>query len=198
MITDTDRLMKEAGHSLLEDYSKSVELAGLNPRESTLDVATGSGRMALVLAERGHGITSCDINEEAVEKARVRLGGLADRVEILVLDARELPFEDDSFSAVTCANAVHEMDEPRAVLREMSRVVRDDGRLVIIEFNERGYELISRIHKQLGKGTHRECLMSVEEIESWLKDRFGEVNTYDLGINTVWIAASKNSGEKNG
>ena len=72
-------------------------------------------------------MVSGDIDQEALNRARERLGDLADKPTLVVLDAHQMQFDDDSFHAVTFANAIHEIDDPRGALDEITRVLRLTG-----------------------------------------------------------------------
>lgn len=190
-ITETDRLIRERGFDLVGEYTTAVEFAAFDRNECVLDVATGSGRMACVLADRGYEVWSGDISEEALEKARLRLGDLVSRVKLLTFDAAAIPFESGSFSAITCANAIHEMEDPHSVLQEMVRLVSDNGKLVLIEFNDEGFNLLAEIHSKLGRAEHRRGIMTESQIDTQLRALFVDVSTSDLGINRLWVASGK-------
>ena len=101
--------------------------------ERVLEVACGTGRFAVELAESGAEVTGVDISKpmlmKGVGKARER--GLG--VEFLRGDAKSLPFPDDSFDLVLGVRFFHLVDEPAAYLREMARV--SQGRVVFDTFN---------------------------------------------------------------
>lgn len=100
---------------------------GFKPGMSVLDVACGTGLASDPLAKRGFKITGLDISEAMLDKARIRLKD----ARLVVGDAEKLPFPDSSFDAVVCAQAIHWMDQPKALL-EMSRVaVKGGGRVAI-------------------------------------------------------------------
>ena len=105
-----------------------------------LDVACGTGDMALLLAEQGATVTGIDLSSEmltlAKAKATRRMSGGADFSPHIVLhqaDAEHLPFEDATFDAVTCAFGVRNFVHLEKGLGEMLRVLKPDGRMVILE-----------------------------------------------------------------
>lgn len=97
--------------------------------ESVLDVACGTGDMAVSLAERGCTVTGIDLSEEmlAIAKRKVENG------KWKVADAEHLPFPDGSFDAVTCAFGVRNFVHLEKGLGEMLRVLKPGGRMVILE-----------------------------------------------------------------
>ncbi len=112
-------------------YSRSLYDAlveyGFKPGMSVLDVACGTGLASEPFLKRGMNVTGVDISEAMLDKARIRLK----EARLVVGDAEKLPFGDGSFNAAICAQAIHWMDQPRA-LAEMARVVMPNGGLVAI------------------------------------------------------------------
>jgi demethylmenaquinone methyltransferase/2-methoxy-6-polyprenyl-1,4-benzoquinol methylase len=108
-----------------------------------LDVATGTGDLAVALADAGaRRVAGVDFAEPmlraAAAKPGVRLTGTGDRgdeerVMLAVGDALRLPFPDGTFDACTVAFGLRNMADYEAALREMTRVLRPGGRLVCLE-----------------------------------------------------------------
>lgn len=96
---------------------------------NVLDVACGTGDMAVSLVERGYTVTGVDISEEMLAIARQK----APMVTFMIADAEHLPFPDASFDAVTCAFGVRNFVHLEQGLSEMLRVLKPGGRMVILE-----------------------------------------------------------------
>ncbi|MBR3783726.1 MAG: bifunctional demethylmenaquinone methyltransferase/2-methoxy-6-polyprenyl-1,4-benzoquinol methylase UbiE [Bacteroidales bacterium] len=96
---------------------------------NVLDVACGTGDMAVSLVERGCTVTGVDISEEMLAIARQK----APIVTFMIADAEHLPFHDASFDAVTCAFGVRNFVHLEQGLSEMLRVLKPGGRMVILE-----------------------------------------------------------------
>ena len=94
-----------------------------------LDVACGTGDMAVSLVERGCTVTGIDLSEEMLAIARQK----APMVTFMIADAEHLPFPDASFDAVTCAFGVRNFVHLEQGLNEMLRVLKPGGQLVILE-----------------------------------------------------------------
>jgi arsenite methyltransferase len=106
--------------------------------ESILDLGSGPGFLACELAEEvgetGR-IVGVDISSDMnlIASTRIAAAGLADRVDILEGDATALAFADATFDAAVSMQVIEYLAEPDAVLRELVRVLRPGGRLVIID-----------------------------------------------------------------
>lgn len=101
---------------------------------NVLDVACGPGILACALAERSDHVTGIDLTPAMIEEARIRQNAAAlTNLDWHVGNATALPFEDASFDVVTTRYSFHHMPDPAAVLAEMKRVCRPDGRIVVID-----------------------------------------------------------------
>lgn len=104
-----------------------------------LDLATGTGDMALMLARYipGAKITGADVsaNMLAVAAAKTEKKGLSGRIGFVEAPAEKLPFGDGEFDAVTVVFGVRNFDNMEAGLKEMSRVLRPGGMVYVLEFS---------------------------------------------------------------
>lgn len=108
------------------------------PDELVLDVATGTGAVAIEVARRyGCRVIGVDQSPEMLEAGRRRVEaiGLADLVELREGRAEELPFEDASVDGLTFTYLLRYVDDSAATLRELARVVRPGGRIAMLEFS---------------------------------------------------------------
>jgi ubiquinone/menaquinone biosynthesis C-methylase UbiE len=122
---------------------RSVNGAGLK----VLDVGTGTGFIALMMAEMGHEITGLDLTESMLEKARRRTNGNGHLINFRIGDAEDLPFEDDSFDAVVCRYLLWTLPDPWKALGEWYRVTRPGGSILCIEGQWRNNSLKGRLKK---------------------------------------------------
>jgi demethylmenaquinone methyltransferase/2-methoxy-6-polyprenyl-1,4-benzoquinol methylase len=106
--------------------------------DRVLDVATGTGMVAAELVARGGcSVVGLDQSAEMLAAARARLAAqpeLAARVELIEGQAERLPFADGSFDALTFTYLLRYVDDPRATMRELARVVAPGGRVGSLEF----------------------------------------------------------------
>ncbi|UQB17824.1 bifunctional demethylmenaquinone methyltransferase/2-methoxy-6-polyprenyl-1,4-benzoquinol methylase UbiE [Clavibacter nebraskensis] len=115
--------------------------------ERILDLAAGTGTSSAALAASGAHVVAADFSEGMLEVGRRRHAGNP-RIEFVHADATDLPFDDDSFDAVTISFGLRNVVEPRKGLDELLRVLKPGGRIVICEFStppvplvRRGYDL---------------------------------------------------------
>lgn len=116
---------------------KAIDRLGQHKPQSILDIATGTGDFAILEAKRikPTEIIGADLSEGMMEvghKKVVKLG-LSDVIRFQKEDCLNLSFPDDSFDAVTVAYGVRNFQDLKAGLREMLRVLRPGGHLLIVE-----------------------------------------------------------------
>lgn len=104
--------------------------------QRVLDVATGTGMVAAELLRRADcTVVGVDQSAEMLAGARRRFAALQrDRVELIEGQAEALPFDDESFDALTFTYLLRYVDDPAATVRELARVVRPGGRVGSLEF----------------------------------------------------------------
>jgi len=139
----------------------TVALANVQPGDKVLDVAGGTGDLALAFAARvgdtGH-VVLTDINEAMLRSGRDRLLDAGQLLSTAACDAEHLPFATGSFDVVSVAFGLRNMTHKEAALAEMCRVLRPGGRLLVLEFStpaeplRKAYDLYSfRLMPWLGK-----------------------------------------------
>jgi demethylmenaquinone methyltransferase / 2-methoxy-6-polyprenyl-1,4-benzoquinol methylase len=108
---------------------RATDLARVGPGTRALDVATGTGDLAIALARRGGEVVGSDFSEGMLERARAKSAG----VRWEQANALALPYETDSFDAATVGFGARNFSDLRGGLSEMVRVVRPGGRVVVLE-----------------------------------------------------------------
>ena len=111
---------------------RAVDLARVAPGDNVLDVASGTGDLAIELAARvgaGGSVIGSDFSEQMLDRARIK----APQLEWVQANALALPYEDDLFDAVTVGFGARNFSDLDAGLAEMVRVTRPGGRVVVLE-----------------------------------------------------------------
>jgi demethylmenaquinone methyltransferase / 2-methoxy-6-polyprenyl-1,4-benzoquinol methylase len=108
---------------------RAVDLARVGPGDPALDVATGTGDLAIELAHRGAAVVGSDFSEGMLARAREKDPSI--RWEHA--DAMALPYADGTFAAATVGFGARNFGDLAQGLREMTRVVRPGGRVVVLE-----------------------------------------------------------------
>lgn len=115
-----------------------------------LDVAVGTGDLALAALRRGGAseVEGLDLSCEMmrVGEAKAKRAGLSDRLTFRQGSALDMPYADGQFDVVTCAYGVRNFTDLEQGLREMSRVLRPGGRLMILEFSYPSNRLIAWLY----------------------------------------------------
>ncbi len=138
---------KSPGHSSLPEVWKDVLSNVFERKMRILDVGTGTGFLALLLAELGHEVVRIDLSNGMLEVARERARKAGMNIEFKIGDAENLPFGNDSFDAVICRHLLWTLPNPQKAVKEWSRVVRNGGRVVVIEGKWCDKSLSSKIRR---------------------------------------------------
>jgi ubiquinone/menaquinone biosynthesis C-methylase UbiE len=159
-----DQLVGEKG----SDYHQNViipgalKMLGAKRGEAVLDVACGQGVFARRLKEQGAEVTGIDSAERLIELARRR----SPDINYFVTDASDLSrFPDGSFDAVSCIMAIMNMDPFAPVIREMARVMKKGGRMLMV-MNHPCF----RIPRQSGWGIDEGRKLQYRRIDSYISE----------------------------
>ncbi len=130
-------LMSLGLHRAWKAYT--VLVANVKPGQKVLDIAGGTGDLAMAFAPKvgDYGlVVHTDINEAMLREGRNRLLDAGVSVPTLVCDAEHLPFPDAHFDLVTLAFGLRNMTHKEDALREMNRVLKPGGKLLVLEFSK--------------------------------------------------------------
>ena len=130
-------LMSLGLHRAWKAYT--VMVANLKPGDKVLDIAGGTGDMALAFAEKvglSGQVVHTDINLAMLRQGRERLIDKGVLLPTAVCDAEQLPFADQQFDRVCVAFGLRNMTHKDRALREMARVLKPGGKLLVLEFSK--------------------------------------------------------------
>jgi ubiquinone/menaquinone biosynthesis C-methylase UbiE/DNA-binding transcriptional ArsR family regulator len=127
-----------------------------------LDVGTGTGRIAELLAPRAASLTGLDNSPEMLRLARARLQGLpADRLDLVQGDFAALPFAAASFDTVVFHQVLHYAQAPELVLAEAARVTRGGGTIAVVDFAAHDREELRSQHAHARLGFSDEQMLAL-------------------------------------
>ena len=130
-------LMSGGLHRAWKAYT--VMVANVQEGQRVLDIAGGTGDLAQAFARkagRGGQVVHTDINEAMLRTGRDRLLDAGIILPSVVCDAEKLPFESGHFDLVSVAFGLRNMTLKDAALREMARVLKPGGKLLVLEFSQ--------------------------------------------------------------
>ena len=199
-------LMSFGLHRAWKAYA--VAVANLRIGDKVLDVAGGTGDLARSFAARVGAsglVVHSDINESMLRQGRDRLIDAGIALPTVICDAETLPFPTGSFDLVSVGFGLRNMTDKDKTLREMNRVLRPGGRLLVLEFSkvapplQRAYDwysfnVLPRIGQWIAKDgdSYRYLAESIrlhpsqEELKSMMKGAgFGHVDVHNLSAGVV-------------
>ncbi|SOS48707.1 Demethylmenaquinone methyltransferase [Tenacibaculum dicentrarchi] len=115
---------------------KVVKLIGENNPKQILDIATGTGDLALMMADLNPDkIVGLDISAGMLEvgKQKIAKANLTDKIEMIVGDSEKMPFENNTFDAITVSFGVRNFENLNKGLTEIYRILKPGGKFVVLE-----------------------------------------------------------------
>jgi demethylmenaquinone methyltransferase/2-methoxy-6-polyprenyl-1,4-benzoquinol methylase len=194
-------LMSMGLHRAWKAYTVMVANVGEGSR--VLDIAGGTGDLALAFAKKvgaSGQVVHTDINEAMLRTGRDRLLDAGVSLPTMVCDAEKLPFPDNHFDVVTVAFGLRNMTHKDVALKEMNRVLKPNGKLLVLEFSrvakplQKAYDWYSfKVLPRLGKAvagddaSYRYLAESIrmhpaqEELKTLMKEGgFGHVDYHNM------------------
>jgi demethylmenaquinone methyltransferase/2-methoxy-6-polyprenyl-1,4-benzoquinol methylase len=142
-------LMSMGVHRLWKRFT--IELSGVRSGHQVLDIAGGTGDLTMKFSDLvgpGGKVVLADINASMLKVGRSRLTdrGYAGNIEYVQADAEHLPFPDNSFNAVSIAFGLRNVTDKDQALRDMARVLKPGGKLMVLEFSKPTNPLLSKAY----------------------------------------------------
>lgn len=143
-------------------------------RLKVLDIGTGPGFYAIILASRGYDVTAVDLSEGMIEQAKHNAGSLAEKIRFFKMDAQELSFPDNEFDVIVTRNLTWNLPDPVKAYSEWRRVLHDGG--VMLNIDSNWYAYLFDDEKKCEKLADRENVLNAgfedhdSYDESWLME----------------------------
>jgi SAM-dependent methyltransferase len=149
------------------DYLTARFPEGRAEETRVLDIGTGPGFYAMILAQRGYRVTAVDFSEKMLAEARHNAGPLAEKIDFLPMDAQALDFSDGSFDVIVTRNLTWNLQDPLKAYGEWRRVLRPGG--VLLNFDANWYHYLVDEEKQREHDRDRENtrIREVEDHEAY-------------------------------
>ena len=127
-----DEYVSSPVHAKGKELSQLVKLANPEKDWHVLDIATGGGHTALTFAPHVAHVTATDISPDMLQAAeKYILSQGVKNVDFQIVDAEDLPFEDQQFDLVTCRIAAHHFPNVQQFISEAARVLKTGGKLLV-------------------------------------------------------------------
>lgn len=137
------RVNQEELHSEQKEKWKEVLLEQLPKKEKDqvkiLDIGTGPGFFAILLAEEGYQVTAVDYTEQMLEEAKNNAADLADQICFKRMDAQNLEFPEETFDYIVTRNVTWNLEHPKRAYREWKRVLKPGGKILNFDANWYAY-----------------------------------------------------------
>jgi ubiquinone/menaquinone biosynthesis C-methylase UbiE len=140
---------RSPGHTTLPEVWKVVLASVFREKMRILDVGTGTGFIALLLAELGHEVVGVDLSKGMLEVARDKASRAKIEVEFKLGDAENLPFGDESFDAVICRHLLWTLPNPQKAVKEWNRVARQ--KIVAIDGSWLSKSVLVKLRRLIGQ-----------------------------------------------
>ncbi len=141
--------------------------AGAPEETRVLDIGTGPGFYAMILAQRGYGVTAVDFSEQMLAEAKRNAGPLAERIDFRQMDAQALAFPDGSFDAVVTRNLTLNLQDPVLAFGVCLRVLRPGGVLLNFDANWYAYLVDGEKEREFRRDRENARRYAVEDHEAY-------------------------------
>ncbi|MCX8128405.1 MAG: class I SAM-dependent methyltransferase [Synergistetes bacterium] len=161
---------------------KAIALADVKEGKEALDVGAGTGFITEGLVTKGLKVVAMDQSKAMLEKMRSKFSNF-DKVIYVIGGAESIPFLDSSFDYIFANMCLHHVEDPAKAIREMARVLKPGGKLVITDLDEHNFTFLKEEHHDRWMGFKR------EEVKKWFLDA-GLKDVFVEGIGESCCARS--------
>lgn len=130
-LEELNSFKKDVWIQVINEYSPKI----VGGKLSVLDIGTGPGFFAIIMAESGHNVTAIDYTEAMLEKAKSNASMFKLDINFKRMDSQNLEFEDNTFDLIISRNLTWNLEKPGRAYREWHRVLKPGGRLLNFDAN---------------------------------------------------------------
>lgn len=189
--SESDMLLETWGYNLLSEYYTMIKEANFNGG-FLLDVATGTGRAVSILTRMNYEVTTADLDFSKKPEVERRVNPeLLKRLKFQQFNLESIPYPDNSVNNIVCINTLHELEKPDVCLEEIIRVHSKNGKMLIADFNQTGFDIMDRLHSVRYNRLHSRGTITLSEIKSVLLENYKNVSTINTELNTGFIVSEK-------
>lgn len=199
---NADKYRTSELHAMGDDLALLVDWLEPKSTWTVLDIATGGGHVTKALAPHVQTIFSTDLTEQMLENTASHLDALFKNILYVIADAEALPFLSNRFDAVVCRIAPHHFPHPEKFIQEAARVLKPNGKFVLIDNiapeDEKLAEFMNKTEK-LRDDSHSRCLNKTEWSELLKKHGLAEAKSLDRKKTfqyPAWVTRTTESEEQ--
>ncbi len=184
---------KKDMHLILNKISEQKNL------KNTLELGCGNGTYSKVLASNTDNLLATDLSDKMVEASKARLKSFSN-IEVEKANCFDLQYDNNSFDTVFMANLLHIIPEPEKAIPQINKVLKKDGKLIILSFTAEGMKLINKLRmfyrylKTYGKPSPHAQTLYLENVENMLIEKGFEIKGSELlgkRMKAIFIIAVK-------
>jgi len=194
---ENDFILNEWGYDLMEEYFELISATKLSAEYFVLDIATGTGRAASILSRMGYNVITGDYNYNFKFESENRITKeYLNKVNYIKLNLEKNPFKDNSIENIICIDTFHELNNPFLCLNEIIRIHSPNGKLLIADFNSKGFDVIDKLYKIKYNKLHTRGKISLTDLESILISNYSEIKIINTKLNKGFIAWGKRNAKQ--
>lgn len=191
-LSDSDKFLTSIGFSMIKENLEFIEEARFDKKFDVYDLATGGGRMTALLTRLGFNIITGDISFELKKEAEERIAGeYLKHVRFMNANLENLPYESNSVYNLVSANTFHHLENPEVCLNELTRVQAKGGKFLLIDFTDKGFDLMDEHNQKKHGRLHPRGSYSWDEVGGILKENYTNVKEINRTITRAFIADQK-------
>ncbi|MBN2157205.1 MAG: class I SAM-dependent methyltransferase [Candidatus Lokiarchaeota archaeon] len=140
-------ILNKLGDKIVLDsdfISKIIQSLNMPHDSRILDIGTGWGKMAILLALHGYNVITGEPNKWAEWENNAKIAGVFEKINYQRIDAQKLDFSDGNFDYVFLLGSLHHIPDKDRVFNEILRVLTQEGKIILFDYTKKRIEQISK------------------------------------------------------